>query len=151
MTAAIVFIPPDLPDDWRYNIEGQAYLARRGYRYAGVYRLWQEVEILLARGAFSCVIVVRREHDPGRGWPIEVMGQTGRPALPPPLDPKVRALNGTVRVHAAPFDESPTVANLSARRDRMLANEPTVRLQLVADQLIEDARRRWMKGNQPTV
>ena len=133
MTAAIIFIPPDLPDDWRCNIEGQAYLARRGYRYAGVYRLWQDVEIVLAQGEVSCVIIVRREHDPGRGWPIEVADIQRQRGLPPPLDAGVRERHGTVnastvRATAAPFDESPTVAILSSRRDRMLSNEPTVRL-----------------------
>jgi hypothetical protein len=40
-----------------------------------------------------------------------------------------------------------TVTDLAAKRDRMLANDPTVRLPSRADQLIDDTRRRWMKAH----
>jgi hypothetical protein len=40
-----------------------------------------------------------------------------------------------------------TVSDLGVKRDRMLANDPTVRLPSRADQLIDDTRRRWMKAH----
>jgi hypothetical protein len=39
--------------------------------------------------------------------------------------------------------EGTTVTDLSVRRDRMLANEPTVRLRPCADQLLDDTAGRW--------
>jgi len=41
-----------------------------------------------------------------------------------------------------------TVVNLAAKRDRMLANEPTVRLPSSrAEQLLDDAQQRWGKAS----
>lgn len=39
-----------------------------------------------------------------------------------------------------------TVVDLRAKRDRMLADEPTVRLRPRAEQLLDDARVRWAKA-----
>jgi hypothetical protein len=41
-----------------------------------------------------------------------------------------------------------TVIDLSAKRDRMLANDPTVRLRPCADQLLDDTAGRWTNDSQ---
>lgn len=61
MTDAVVYIPEDLEgDDGLCARQGVAHAERRGYRLAGVVRVWKHVLTLAAEG--TVVIFTRPEH-----------------------------------------------------------------------------------------
>lgn len=78
MSDAIVYIPPDLPDDKQFAREGIDHLERRGYTFGGVFRSITHAVTALANGA-SVVVCARQSHwNPALGLAVEFVGDETR-------------------------------------------------------------------------
>lgn len=149
---AVVYIPDDIDcDDGLDARRGVAHIERRGYRFAGVLRVWQQVLLLAAAGAV--VVFARQEHAATVSqWKVkrEFVGEETMRLIPiVQEDPALRAVLPSPRPRgrlfglAAPFDESPTVPIL----DRWRAAGRLPRNDSPAERLVDDAARRWASEN----
>jgi hypothetical protein len=102
MVDALIYVPPDLPDDLEHARLAWAYAEARGLFVASVFRARYDVRRALAAGLASVVVFSRREHwDPSWGVPAEFAdaGEIRQPYRPR-LDPKLRERYGTLSYSA---------------------------------------------------
>lgn len=68
---AVVFIPPNLPNDGDLAVRCQAYILRRGYHLIAFSRDWDEVEWLLGTGR-AVIVIFADPHHIERPVPAEI-------------------------------------------------------------------------------
>lgn len=87
-TKAVIFMPPDLPEDGLYTRQALMHLDRRGYVLACMpLRDWDSVLHILRHRLASVVVFARREHvDPAWEPRVEFVGEETQRLCAPPKD-----------------------------------------------------------------
>lgn len=79
MISAIIYIPPDLPDDQPTANDCLTHLQRRNYNLFAILRDWDLVLWALTDGRASTVVLARQEHAATElPVPVEIVGEATR-------------------------------------------------------------------------
>jgi hypothetical protein len=79
MITAAVFVPPNVPDDTDFAVEGLEYIQHRGYAFGGIFRWASDVDKAMRFGAVDVIVFARSRHANGHHWPAEFVDEKTRP------------------------------------------------------------------------